>query len=437
MEQTTIPVHSAPLSWVDKAAAVFLGLAVTTVAFGPALIGVFLGLAALIILPRFVQKRLWARIPADFGKSLGLAIIATFAWWLVCSLVSIDPGRAFSAWARTMGLVFLAYSVTHFLARDRRLVDLFLKAVIVSGLPILLYLVAIGFVDTEFIALMEWVKGRSLKADIFAKGFRSVVSCMLPVMVWTGFRLSGAWRLLAVAMVILCGLTLYGGDAEMSRSSVAGVAAGLAAIVALVILRPLPQVARRAIVVIGVVGVSVGGLIFLEKLPRPPLDGQELTRVMPLPDAHRQVIWGFAEDQVKMRPVFGTGINTINLTPEAQKRHHPYRWFEDAEGKPVKYFYDLEYLPSHPHNWMLEVAAENGLPGLVLMVAAVLLLLGRFMRAAYSGAQAGWVAFAVTAAFFVGSLANFSFWSVWWQASFLIFLAVAWAATRQEEGRAA
>lgn len=437
MEQTTIPAPHAPLSWVDKTAAVFLGLAVTTVAFGPALVGVFLGLAALIILPRFVQRRLWARIPADFGKSLGLAIIATFAWWLVCSLVSIDPGRAFSTWARTVGLVFLAYSITHFLACDRRLIDWFLKAVIVAGMPILLYLVAIGFVDVGFIALMEWVKGHSLDAGLFGKGFRSVISCILPVMVWAAFRLRGGWRILAVVMVVLSGLAIYAGDAQMSRSAVAGVAAGLAAVLLLVAFRPLPQVARRAIVVIGIVAVTVGGLVFLDKLPRPPMTGRELARVMPLPDAHRQVIWGFAEDQVKKRPVFGTGMNTINLTPEAQKRHHPFRWLENKSGETVKTVLDLEYLPSHPHNWVLEVAAENGVPGLVLMLAAILLLLGRFMQAAYSGARAGWFAFVVTAVFFVGSLANFSFWSVWWQASFLIFLAVAWAATRQEEGRAA
>lgn len=428
--------QDAALTWADKAAAVFLGLGVTTVAFGKAVIGVWLFLAAIVVLFRFVKGRSLARMSADLGKSLGLAIVVTLAWWLVCSVLSIDPGKAISTWARTAGLIFLAYCIVAFLRRDDRLVDICLKSILLSATLTFGYLFLIGYVDLGFIGLMEWVKGRPLDATLFAKHFRSVAACLLPVLVWSGFRLHGGWRLLAVLACLFAGLTLYAGDAQMSRSAVAGVFGAGGLVVVVMMLWPLPSVVRRAVLALGVVVVSVGGIVFLGQLPRPPMDGQELVRVMPLPDAHRQVIWGYAHDEVKKRPLFGTGMNTINRTAESKLRHRPYRWGADENGNIRKDVLDLEYLPAHPHNWVLEVAAENGVPGLVLMLAAVVMMGARFVRAAYARNAAAWAALSVIATFFIGSLANFSFWSVWWQASFLVLLAVTWAATALSEDSA-
>lgn len=418
----------------DKAAAIFLGLAVITVAFGPALLAVWLGLASILVFYRLGRVGAWTVILPDLGKPLGLALVATFAWWLLCSVLSIDPGKAASTWARTVGLVFLGYCLTIFLSRRVALIDLSLKTILCIALPVMAYIISVGFFDEGLIRFVEMLRGKPVAPDVYFKPFQSVTACLLPVFLWTAWRLSGLWRWVAVVMVVLGAFVLHGGAAQLSRSAVGGLAIASAFCFGLWLLSYLPVIARRAIVMATLASVIVGSIWFFDHLPRPPMNDRDFRAVsVPLPDPHRQVIWGFAADEIAKRPLFGTGMNTINLTPGAKQIHHPYVVSTNSAGDEVRVYFDLEYMPGHPHNWVLEVATENGLPGLGLMLVTVILLSARLVRSAYNRNAGAWTALAVTAVFLAGSLANFSFWSVWWQASYVILLAITWAATRCQD----
>ena len=87
--------------------------------------------------------------------------------------------------------------------------------------------------------------------------------------------------------------------------------------------------------------------------------------------------------------------------------------------------YGYIYIPAHPHNWVLEVLAETGVVGLAPLVAVVAMMLARLIRD-YLRSQdpAILAATAVSIGYWVSGLFNFSFWSAWWQVSFMILLAL-------------
>ena len=81
-----------------------------------------------------------------------------------------------------------------------------------------------------------------------------------------------------------------------------------------------------------------------------------------------------------------------------------------------------EYIPSHPHNWVLEIAAETGILGVALLLTAVLLGLRALFQLTKQDETAAWAAIALYSAFWTSSLGNFSIWSAWWLAVFAVLM---------------
>ena len=132
-----------------------------------------------------------------------------------------------------------------------------------------------------------------------------------------------------------------------------------------------------------------------------------------LVDFQRQTIWRFTLDLGSDAPWFGRGINIINFLPGA-----------DAPMPGG----GLTMIPGHPHNWLIEVFAETGLIGvlgLVLVVAALAVRLGRdYLRRRDDAVSA---ALMVHVGYWASGLFSFSFWSAWWQVSYLLLMAFALA----------
>tara|TARA_Y100001968_G_C18996294_1_gene543769 strand:+ start:193 stop:633 length:441 start_codon:yes stop_codon:yes gene_type:complete len=128
---------------------------------------------------------------------------------------------------------------------------------------------------------------------------------------------------------------------------------------------------------------------------------------LPFPDPHRQVIWGFTIDVIKAFPITGVGPNTINMVPGA---------------KNIIPYFNQEYVPSHPHNWMLEVAAETGILGLFALLITMGLGLKNLIITSKRNPGAAWTAIALLAVFWISSLGNFSIWSSWWLSTLSILL---------------
>jgi O-antigen ligase len=115
-------------------------------------------------------------------------------------------------------------------------------------------------------------------------------------------------------------------------------------------------------------------------------------------------------------PWFGNGINVINLLPGADTR------------MPSN---SLNVIPSHPHNWLVEVFAETGVFGILALIALVvtlcLKLAGDYLKSSDISLLA---ALLVNVGYWSMGLFNLSFWAAWWQISYLVLTALCLAGSR-------
>ena len=108
-------------------------------------------------------------------------------------------------------------------------------------------------------------------------------------------------------------------------------------------------------------------------------------------------------------------MDTINLLPSAQETI----LIDFGTGSPQL----VEFVPGHPHNWALEVTAEIGIPGLLLVLSALFVLLKKFSIFLTGDTRAVASAGIILTGIFWGSaLFNFSIWSSWWLATYFTLL---------------
>ena len=68
-------------------------------------------------------------------------------------------------------------------------------------------------------------------------------------------------------------------------------------------------------------------------------------------DTHRQFIWGFSFNKFKSNPLLGYGPDTSNFINESQRIIG-----HETTG-------DMTFIPSHPHNFFIEILLEIGILG--------------------------------------------------------------------------
>ena len=131
-------------------------------------------------------------------------------------------------------------------------------------------------------------------------------------------------------------------------------------------------------------------------------------------EPHRQFIWGFVTEISKENSFFGIGPDTSNFIEGSQ--NNVGHW---ATG-------DMNFIPSHPHNFILELFLEIGIFGTLSFCFLILSVNYFFLKKSL---------YPVPLIFFNGyfwtsSLVNFSFWNAWWQGSYFLILAIIFSQTR-------
>lgn len=85
----------------------------------------------------------------------------------------------------------------------------------------------------------------------------------------------------------------------------------------------------------------------------------------------------------------------------------------------------LAVLPSHPHNWLLEILSETGVFGFTALLIALTVvawrLLARYKKHATPQAL---TLIAICVAFFSASMFNFSIWTTWWLLALFVMYAL-------------
>ncbi len=425
-----LTLHRANALPFGHVSAALAGLSAPAILFGPAGVGIgFVGAIAFALLApgRVTRVRETA---ARLRQPLGIAFVAMLVLWLPSIALSSDPMDSLSVWARIIPVVSGAALIFRLLADEPRYAETAFRASIIGTL-IVLCLLTIGLYGWGELVMALRGKGfvpiDSWPAVPKTRGM--VAACLGPVMVWAGYRLGSWWRWAGLASLPLVVLVIIGVDSNAGLLSfVVGCVVGALAYVA-------ARAGRRRLLA-GMVAVllscAVGGLVVLfDRLPQAPSPSElsgptydgPLDPTLPVwaVDHARQYIWAYALDWVDEAPAFGHGINRSNHLPGAET-------FLTAVGQ--------EILPSHPHNWVLEQLVDTGVVGLLGVLSALGVLIWRILRWAQVQPAAACAALALSASFWCASLLTVSIWSTWWQAVYLMLLAlVAAEATRPAASR--
>ena len=128
-------------------------------------------------------------------------------------------------------------------------------------------------------------------------------------------------------------------------------------------------------------------------------------------DHHRQFIWGFSIQKFIQKPLFGYGQDSSNFIDGSQ---------EDIGSK---YTGDMNFIPSHPHNFLIEILLETGIFGTISFILLIYIINARVWKLHQSLKFKLHLIF-LNSFFWGSSLVNFSFWLGWWQASYFLLLSL-------------
>jgi len=333
---------------------------------------------------------------------IGALTLLTLLAWLPSIINSPTPITSLKTWGRLVVVVFAAAYLWAVLDRNSRLQELTYK-VLLSALFVLLALtiLAIHFYP-EIIYVLRNIPDRPW---LKYKAFASALACLVPVFVYLAWRYKDVFRWIAVVLIIL---SLHAIIASSSRSAIAGlVAAGL---VSTVILAFCVKALRfpmmlSSLVLLGLVGWTLHEYATVSSFETGPLN---------LPswfiDYHRQYIWSFVASKIPEAFWFGHGLNAIAHVPGADQNVPGLRF---------------ALVPSHPHNWVLEIFSETGIFGLLGILSVILSFLVHDLYAFMQTKDfRSLTRLAVIITFWTSSCFNFSIWAPWWGATFLVLMAI-------------
>jgi O-antigen ligase len=395
------------------------GLAIPSLVFGRAVLAVPL-MVAVLILPLLPERgACWRAMIERAGSPVGVLFLIVLALWLPSMYFSPLPLRSFEAWARVpifVGLITLLWAL---LSQDRAVLTMALKTVIVAGaVSVVFALSALTFLPD----VLSFIRGSGWSATPYEgfrppnllKAYAGVGMLLVPVLVWAGRSLGGRWQMPALATAIGLVAIVW---LTYNRSAVAGLFAMLIVVGGFVIyLKGRPVLNVIILAVFAIITIALMLWLYERRFDYFVPEGAIIIFPPWLIDFQRQTIWAHAIDMAMRSPWFGNGINAINLLPGADM--------------PLPRT-NLHIIPSHPHNWLIEVFAETGAIGalalLTLVVTVCLKLAVGFLK---SGDTALFAALLVNVGYWSSGLLNVSFWSAWWQISYLMLTALCLAGAR-------
>lgn len=392
------------------------GVATQQVAIGMALV------AALGLLASSPSARSYAK-EAIFSRLSGVIAFMFFAWG-VGVFFSFDPFGSLKIYARTGSFVLAAVLIWAALSAHPNIQGGMWKTLIASTV----ILASVAVLSLNGVPLiLSALKGRVL--DIEApyqafKAFAATAMCLIPVVVWAGRRLGGIWRWAGYAVIPLALIIMI---QTSNRAALAGTVAMAVLFAARVITMRKKYVIPILVTTLGFVVAAVSWVVFneIEDANRADYIPMAAYADLYLPqwfvDPHRQYIWKYVFDQFLDHPWFGVGIDQINKLPGANFK------IPHMGGA-------APWVPSHPHNWALEVLAETGVIGFMSLVIALgLTAWDIFNRYRKTHDESVFALLVLMVGFWSSALFNFSFWATWWQLTFVILFAMLTSARKQQE----
>ena len=400
---------------IKTVAAVFLGGAIPLLPLGVAVTqGMFgLGLVLLLVIMPF-DSQAREKFHALLFDPITIAIAIMFMIFLATVPWSNGVWSSFTTILRTAAyIVGTAFIWAHLSLHNEMLQKTWKALLVLTAAMVAFACVALLLPDDKW-QVFQNIGGKSISAKLYFKAFSSALLCLVPAIVFGGWRFGGHWRWLSICLLPTI-LLIFA--ATGSRSSVAGLMVMILAVALSWVLKQ--QKYFKSIFALLLVTFATG--ITWARLSSPwfiKTNDNYLPEWMI--DPHRQIIWKTVFEKFLEAPFTGHGANRINFVAGADAA----RW--DLKGWPA-------VIPSHPHNWILEILSETGVFGLTALIFVLTLivwrLLGQYKNANDISALA---IIGLLGAFFGSNLFNFSIWSTWWLLS-LFFLFVLLSASGKKQ----
>ncbi|GGF71672.1 hypothetical protein GCM10011332_27040 [Terasakiella brassicae] len=378
-----------------NAAALLLGASVASLYMGRAVIGIFLGLALILTLVSVNHREVVHALRPYLDKRLmgGVGIVALAL--AVNIPFSLRIGLSAEAWARTFVVAGLIFYILFCLRHH-------------------LQIAICSLVTSIFIVMLAALFLSKGLPKALVNGFVLIIpACLYLIATRHGY----IWKILGIANIGLCVTHIMLMSSKVSLLGLLLVA--LSGVLILFVDRQ--NRLRRLFLFIAVVAIGVG--IAVVWLPEQTVfSSRENSETALIPvwmvDLHRQLIWKFSFDLFQYSPWVGLGLNASNYHPMAEMSLLDYM---AQKGTPLVNFLDVQALPSHPHNWIVEIILDGGIIGaipFVMMVCWVFIKSLRVYLTTSSFAMLGGIA--VNAVYWGTGLFNFSYWSMWWQVSYFV-----------------
>jgi len=378
-----------------NAASLLLGASIASLYMGRAVIGIFLGLALILTVMSVNHRDVVRALRRYLDQKLiiGFAIVALA---LAINIpFSLRVGLSAEAWARTFVVAGLIFYILFCLRHH---------------LQITLY----SLVTSIFIVMVAALFLSKGLPKALVNGFVLTIPACLYIV---ATRHGTFWKILGLANIGLCITHIISASSKVSLLGLI-----LVALCSVFILLTDPQSRlRRLALFFAVLGIGI--VVAVVWLPEQTVfSSRENSEIALIPvwlvDLHRQLIWMFSFDLIQHSPWVGFGLNASNYHPIAEMSLLDYM---AQKGTPLVNFLDVQALPSHPHNWIVEIMLDGGIIGLipfVLMVCWIFLKSLRVYLTTSSLAMLGFIG--VNAVYWGTGLFNFSYWSMWWQVSYFV-----------------
>lgn len=202
-----------------------------------------------------------------------------------------------------------------------------------------------------------------------------------------------------------------------SSSSILGIVVGLILCLIFFLIKKI-NLKKFNVFILSLICFSIiipSGYLFVESLPKKfdPNSVESFKHSIPtnVIDVHRQFIWGFSVSKIKEKKIFGYGPDTSNFIEGSQRIIGLQR-----TG-------NMNFIPSHPHNFLIELLLETGISGTLLFLLLMFVINIKVWNLSHSLKFKLFLIF-FNSYFWGSSLVNFSFWLGWWQSSYFLILSL-------------
>ena len=371
-----------------------IGFSYTFLLYNKIFFGVSLVLGILSLF--FIQKDNFSLRLKFSDNKINLFFFLTIFFFLISSLISIKPERSILVIIYFVFFTIISLNLFNLLIKSedsyKKILNFFIISTIINILIIFFY----NIYESEILLGNLQIYG--IKKY---KGILSIISIFVLLLFF--FKKS---KLFLIPLVCLIP-SLYLSD---SSAPILGLLIGIFALIFFKVIAKI-KLTKIKVFILSIIFISIIGS-FVKELPNKfdqnSIDNQNFTIPISLLDAHRQFIWGFSLSKFIEKPFFGFGPDTSNFIEEGQKQIGS------------KFTGTMNFIPSHPHNFFIELLLETGLAGTLSFLMFIIILNYKILKRANSYQKSFLIFF--NGYFWGASLVNFSYWQAWWQCSYFLIL---------------